>query len=69
MVPKYLAFFAGSDGMIGGWVGPMAKVGAIFGKGAFIDTTKGNFESMLPDVSAVNANPIFDWKPEKEGIQ
>jgi hypothetical protein len=23
MVPKYLALFAGSDGMLGGWVGPM----------------------------------------------
>ena len=25
-------------------------------------------ESILPEVSAVNAYPIFDWKPEKERI-
>ena len=68
MVPKYFAFFAGSDGYLGGWIGPMAKVGVIFGKGAYIDATKGNFESMLPDVAAINANPKFDWKPDREGI-
>ena len=68
MVPKYFSFFPVTDGMLGGWVGPMVKVGAIFVKGALIDSTKGNFESMLPDVSGVNPNPIFDWKPDKEGI-
>ena len=57
MVPKFLAFFVGSDGMLGGWVGPISKVGAIFGKGAYVDPSKGNFESMLPDVTGVNSNP------------
>ena len=50
MVPKYLALFAGSDGMLGGWDGPMRKVGAIFGKGAYIDPNKGNYENMLPNL-------------------
>ena len=68
MVPKFLAFFVGSDGMLGGWIGPIAKVGAIFGKGAYVDPSKGNFESNLPDVTGVNSNPQFEWKPEKEGI-
>jgi hypothetical protein len=49
MVPKYLALFAGSDGMLGGWVGPMQKVGAIFGKGAYVDCNKGNYPNLLPD--------------------
>ncbi|KAM3126834.1 hypothetical protein pb186bvf_021069 [Paramecium bursaria] len=47
MVPKYFSFSLGTDGMLGGWVGPIAKVGSIFSKGAFIDSTKGNFESMI----------------------
>lgn len=50
MVPKYLALFAGSDGLLGGWDGPMRKVGAIFGKGAYIDPNKGNYENMLPNL-------------------
>lgn len=49
MVPKYLALFAGSDGAHGGWVGPMRDVGAIFGKGAFVDPRKGNYLNLLPD--------------------
>lgn len=50
MVPKYFALFVGSDGMLGGWEGPLRKVGAIFGKGAFVDTKKGNFEAQLPEL-------------------
>lgn len=50
MIPKYLAMFVGSDGMLGGWEGPIRKVGAVFGKGAYVDTKKGNFESLLPEV-------------------
>lgn len=53
MVPKYLALFVGSDGILGGWEGPLRKVGALFGKGAFVDTSKGNFESLLPEVQNV----------------
>ena len=30
--------------MLGGWIGPIAKVGAIFGIGAYINPSKGNFE-------------------------
>lgn len=49
MVPKYLALFVGSDGLLGNWVGPIQNVGAIFGKGAYIDPSKGNFDKLLPD--------------------
>lgn len=45
----------------------MQRVGAIFGKGAFIDTRKGNFLSLMPEVSDVEAEE-FKWKPEKDEI-
>lgn len=61
--------YAGSDGMLGGWVGPMAKVGAIFGKGAYVDPTKGNVENLLPEFKGWNANPTAEWKPEKDEIE
>lgn len=69
MVPKYFAMFSGSDGMLGGWVGPIAKVGAIFGKGAYTDPTKGNVENVLPEFKAWNFNPTFDWKPETDKVE
>lgn len=50
MVPNYLLFFFGGDGMLGGWHGQMQKVNLVFGKGAFVDSTKGNFEEKLPNL-------------------
>ncbi|CAD8140693.1 unnamed protein product [Paramecium octaurelia] len=67
MIPKYLAMFVGSDGMLGGWEGPIRKVGAVFGKGAYIDTKKGNFESLLPEVQSLVVKKT-QWKPEKDGL-
>lgn len=47
MIPKYLAIYVGSDGMLAGWEGPIKGVGAVFGKGAYVDMKNRNFQSFL----------------------
>ena len=46
---------------LGGWVGPISKVAAIFGKGAYIDTPKENIES----IGGVTSNTIFNGDLKK----
>ncbi|CAD8058815.1 unnamed protein product [Paramecium sonneborni] len=59
MVPNYLLFFFGGDGMLGGWHGQMQKVNLLFGKGSFVDSTKGNYEEKLPNLHGVETKPLI----------
>ena len=44
--------------MLGGWHGQMQKVNLLFGRGSFVDSTKGNFEEKLPNLQGVESKPL-----------
>ena len=58
MVPKYFAFFTGSDGLLGGCIGSMTKVGVIFWMEHILIQLR-KLWIYVPDFSSVNANPTF----------
>jgi hypothetical protein len=66
MVMGYVSFFGGSDGMLKGINGPIQKVGAVFGKGAFHNVDGRNILEELPYIDEVDQEPIHKWREEDD---
>ena len=64
MVPKYLAFFTGADGMLKSLNGQMQKVGAVFGNGAFRGINDKEIMGTLPYIGDVENQPKFIVRQE-----